>query len=155
MNSRVPGGPVSSREIGPPSGSTTIGLLCALIVASAVAQSTLAFAMQHKAAGADHAALVLPTRRAPDAPPEPPPALPPGARVTPFTLEVVIHLQEGTGYRSTFRRRISRTTDRIHVAENDGREWLFERNTIDPRRASGAFVDHRERLIVVYDESAL
>ena len=37
----------------------------------------------------------------------------------------------------------------------DGREWLFERNPIDPRRVSGFVVHHDKRTIVRYDDTEL
>ena len=127
-----------------------------VLAASSVGVRGSAFALQQTGAnGETPVALVLPTRRAADAPPAPPPALPQTAHVTPLTLDVVIQLQGTAGRQSTFRRRVSRTIDRVHVAERDGREWLFERNVVDPRRVSGRFVNHAERVIVVYDESAL
>jgi len=99
--------------------------------------------------------LVIPTRRAPDIPPAAPPALPPVAeKVTPLTLET--HVRRHVGKRAeSVRQTISRTTDRIHVAGSDGREWLFERNTRDSRRVFGTLIDHANRALVLYDESDL
>ena len=50
---------------------------------------------------------------------------------------------------------VSRTADTIHIAGSDRREWLFERNTIDPRRVSAAVVEHASQTIVLYEESDL
>lgn len=87
-----------------------------------------------------------PTRRAATAPA---PALPPvpadADRLPRQTVEVVLPTGPHT---------ISRTPERILVAHRD-REWLFERNTLDPRRASATRVEHTSRLIIVYEESDL
>lgn len=53
------------------------------------------------------------------------------------------------------RQTVSRTRDRIHIAGGGGREWLFERNVVDPRRVSGLLMDHRTRTIVLHEESEL
>ena len=34
-------------------------------------------------------------------------------------------------------------------------EWLFIRNPVDHRRAAGYFIDHRERAVLVYDDTTL
>lgn len=47
---------------------------------------------------------------------------------------------------------IVRTPERILVAHRE-REWLFERNTLDPRRVSATLVDHASRVVIVYEES--
>jgi hypothetical protein len=101
-------------------------------------------------------ALVLPTRRAPDAPPAQPPLLPDGAEhITPLTFEAIVRRQPAAGPAQTVSQSISRTVDRVHVATSDGREWLFERNTRDPRRVSGYLVEPAARAIIVYEESNL
>jgi hypothetical protein len=41
------------------------------------------------------------------------------------------------------------------VAHRNGREWLFERNPIDPRRVSATCVEHASQAIVLYDETDL
>lgn len=53
------------------------------------------------------------------------------------------------------RRTVSRTADRIHVAFDDGREWLFVRNPVDRRRAMGYLVEHSQKRISTYAESDL
>jgi hypothetical protein len=53
------------------------------------------------------------------------------------------------------RQTVTRTSDRIHVEADDRREWLFERNPIDPRRVTAVLVDHPSQTIVLYDESDL
>jgi hypothetical protein len=117
----------------------------------------LVSAAQHVAASGDEAlALFPPARREADAPPEGPPDLPPGAeRVTPVTVQAVIHRQLFTGEARTLRQTVHRTVDRVYVESSAGREWLFERNVRDPRRVFGWAIDHTARVIVVYDESDL
>lgn len=89
-------------------------------------------------------------------PPPTPPALPAGAgRVAPLTLEATVRRQSSDGTVQTLHQTISRTSDRIHVATSEGREWLFERDVRDRRRVSGFVVDHSSRAIVAYDESGL
>lgn len=108
------------------------------------------------AAPGETVALVQPTRRAPDAPPEPPPPLPVRAEhVTPLTLHTIVRRQAPGSAARVLRQTISRTADRVHVATRDGREWLFVRNARDPRRVSGFLVEPAARAIVVYDESDL
>ena len=100
--------------------------------------------------------LVLPARRAPDPGPAAAPELPPGwERLAPITLQAVVERRSASGAVQTVRQTISRTTERLHVAAGAGTEWLFEQNPTDPRRAFGSRVDHRTRVIVLYDESDL
>ena len=47
---------------------------------------------------------------------------------------------------------VLRTRDRILV-KTDQREWLFERNPVDPRRVTAKVVDHAGKLVVGYEES--
>jgi hypothetical protein len=92
------------------------------------------------------------SRRVADPPPPSPPALPPEAlEVTPLTLELRITSGPGAFRTET----IARTVDRVHVKENEAREWLFVRNPVDVRRVSAYLVEHSERTIVVHDESDL
>jgi hypothetical protein len=99
--------------------------------------------------------LVTPKRRAPAAAPAGPPALPPAAEhVTPLTLETVVRRQAGKRV-ETLSQTVTRTADRVHIAGGDGREWLFERNTRDSRRAFATSIDHANRALVLYDESDL
>jgi hypothetical protein len=72
-----------------------------------------------------------------------------------LTLTAVTRRVPTTGGPQTFRHTITRTATRIHVAKDDGREWLFERNAVDPRRVTGFLVEHGSRAIVVYEESDL
>jgi len=100
--------------------------------------------------------LALPTRRTPDAPPGPPPNLPEGAEgIAPLTIQAIVRRHTTSGASETLRQTISRTADRIHVAADNGREWLFERNPRDPRRVSAALVEHASQAIVRYEESDL
>jgi len=96
------------------------------------------------------AALVASPRRAADAPPPGPPDLSAEAgRIAPLTLE------EGIESPGTSRRTVCRTADRIHIAFDDGREWLFVRNPADSRRAVGYLVEHGQKKISTYGESDL
>ena len=134
---------------------SNVALMVALVW-SPPGEPAAAFSREHQsAAGEKTTVLVLPKRRGSEARSELPPPLPPLTDVTPLTLDVTIEVQEATGHGSIFRRRVSRANDRVHVAEGDGREWLFERNSRDSRRVSGLFVDHGRHVIVVYDESDL
>jgi hypothetical protein len=101
-------------------------------------------------------ALRIPLRRPPDAPPGAPPSLPVGATgVKAATLHLVIRRDTARRPSSTRRQIVSRTSDRIHIAGNDGREWLFERNPLDPRRVAATAIEHESRAIVLYEESDL
>lgn len=51
--------------------------------------------------------------------------------------------------------RVTRTADRVHVQMSPTREWLYTRNSLDPRRASGVMIDHVQRVLVAYEESEL
>lgn len=100
--------------------------------------------------------LVRPTRRAPDAPPFPPPELPAAARhIQPMTLEAVVRQKLPAGGSRSTRQTITRTAERIHLRAEKAREWLFERNPLDPKRVSAWLVDHKSRVVVVYEESEL
>jgi hypothetical protein len=73
-----------------------------------------------------------------------PPALPDGAdQIKPVTIHATFQGE---------RRQILRTFDRVLVVTSD-REWLFERNTVDPRRVSATIVEHDHKSIVLYGES--
>jgi len=113
-------------------------------------------AAQRSGEGSGAHVLVLPTRRASEAPPAAPPALPAAAeRVTPLTLEMVVRWKPVAGRAQTRQQTVSRTADRVHVAARHGREWLFERNVRDPRRVSGFLIDHAAHAIVAHEESDL
>jgi len=100
--------------------------------------------------------LTVPTRRAPDAPPAGPPALPAAAEsITPATIDIVLSRDGKPRQSPSFRQTVSRTVDRIHLVGHDGREWLFERNPVDRRRVSATFVEHSSKAIVLYEETDL
>jgi hypothetical protein len=105
----------------------------------------------------DHApVLIRPTRRPPDAPPALPPNLPAEAeQVAPLTLRVSVRQRRSAARAVTTRQTISRTARHIHIQSAANREWLFERNSRDPRRVSGFLTDHVARAVVLYDESDL
>ncbi len=53
-------------------------------------------------------------------------------------------------------RTIIRTNDQVYMNyENQGQEWLFKRNPVDPRRLSGLLVDHRKEHVLKYHDSEL
>ena len=88
--------------------------------------------------------IVLPKRRAVEQAPAFLPPLPPDSeQLKPMTMDVVVHGQP---------RKILRTINRILVTTRD-REWLFERNSVDPRRVSATVIEHAEKAIVIYGES--
>ena len=106
--------------------------------------------------GVEAVPLVLPARRPPDARPAGPPDLPAGLeRITPLTITAALRRVATGGRPQTVQQTITRTVDRIHLATSDKREWLFERNPVDPRRVSGLLVEHTARTIVMYAESDL
>lgn len=113
----------------------------------AIASSVLApLAAQSKS---NVAALSASPRRTADAPPAAPVDLPVGAdSIAPLTL------QERIGSSGTSRT-VSRTADRVHIAFEDGREWLFVRNPLDSRRVAGYLVHHSQKAISTYGESDL
>src|SRR5690606_13682682 len=121
-------------------GNLCIGLaLVALLSAPLEAQSKT-----------ELAAFAPSPRRAADAPPPGPPELSAEAdRIAALTLEELI---EAPG---TSRRTVSRTANRIHIAFDDGREWLYVRNPVDSRRAIGYMVVHSQKHISTYSESDL
>jgi hypothetical protein len=45
--------------------------------------------------------------------------------------------------------------ERIHIASDGKREWLFEQNARDARRISGWLTDHVHHVIIRYEESDL
>jgi hypothetical protein len=103
-------------------------------------------------------AIGLPKRRAPRPPAAvEPPALPAGAEtLAPLTLTVVTTWEPDNGKVRTARQTVLRTVDRVLVSvEGTANEWLFERNPVDPRRVSGYLIDHKERRVLVHDESDL
>jgi hypothetical protein len=107
-----------------------------MIVALCASGSTLE--AQHR--------IVAPKRLAPE---QQPPLLPPlpadADHVQPTTMDVVLDGHAG---------HVLRTTQRILVA-TEKREWLFQRNSLDPRRVSATIVEHSAKAIVQYEESDL
>jgi hypothetical protein len=89
-------------------------------------------------------------------PPAPPPDLPSRAKeVRPLVFDVTIRQQGRQGQVRVVRESVTRTVDRIHIRRADGPEWLFERNAVDMRRASGYLIDHASRSVVFYSDSDL
>jgi hypothetical protein len=70
-------------------------------------------------------------------------------------FEATIRQQGPHGHVRVLQESITRTADRIHIGRADGPEWLFERNPIDPRRASGYLIDHGSRSVVFHSDSDL
>jgi hypothetical protein len=112
---------------------------------------------QEPAARADGFVWSLPARRARDVRPELLPDLPAGMeRLAPLTVTLSVRPEGGIARREAgVTRVVSRTADRVHIAEGRDREWLFVRNPLDPRRASGMLVEHRARAVVLHEESDL
>ncbi|ODS53488.1 MAG: hypothetical protein ABS36_12655 [Acidobacteria bacterium SCN 69-37] len=99
--------------------------------------------------------ITLPTRRASDTPPTPPPEVPAAAdRVLAVTVSATVRRTPLNGPTQREGRTITRTFDRVHIAEK-GHEWLFERNIRDHRRVSGSLIHHDARAIIAYEESDL
>jgi hypothetical protein len=89
-------------------------------------------------------AITMPQRRPVEHRAPPVPALPANADdVKPATITVLIQGQPGV---------VLRTRDRILVKISQ-REWLFERNSVDPRRVSAKVVDHPGKRVIGYEES--
>ncbi len=98
--------------------------------------------------------LALPKRRAASPMAATLPELPSAARaIGQATIRLAVQGEDPRG--KPARQTITRTAERIHVAREDGREWLFERNPVDPRRVSAMAVEHASREVVLYAESDL
>jgi hypothetical protein len=105
---------------------------------------------------ADGWVLTVPKRRAADAPPAVPPPLPPAAEsITPTTIEIAVRRGPTSRGSKALRQTVARTSERIHLTGEDRREWLFERNPVDPRRVSATMTEHPSKTIVLYGESDL
>lgn len=90
--------------------------------------------------------IVSPKRLALEQKPTPLPSLPADAdRVEPTTMDVVLDGHAG---------HVLRTTQQILVV-TEKREWLFQRNGLDPRRVSATIVEHAAKAIIQYEESDL
>ena len=133
----------------------------ALIIAATLCPSRVLAQAGQGSSMRDLAVPVMPVRKATPPAPRALPPLPPGAeRVTPLTLHVRVTTR-ASGRVSERRQTMTRTFDRVHVVNSDvasaasGVEWLFERNPVDPRRASATYVAHAAKTIVVYSDSDL
>jgi hypothetical protein len=131
-------------------------LMTALLAAAADARQ-VAPPRQTADMPSDVTAPIMPARRLAPAASSSPPPLPAGADgVRPVTLTLAIRKTATGRSAATIRQTVTRTADRVHVAAvGRGPEWLFERNSVDPRRVSGHFVDHKTRTIVFYSDSDL
>ena len=135
--------------------SYSIAVVVLLGAGSSVVPALASAASMQSGKQPDGWVVTAPKRRTADAPPAPPPPLPAGAEsVTPSTIEVVVRRESGAARSRTLRQRIARTANRIHM-ENEGREWLFERNPVDPRRVAATLVDHRAQALILYEETDL
>lgn len=113
-----------------------------------------ASAQGHRGQAGDVPSFLAPVRTSQSAGPvTPPPDLPAAAQtVTPSTLEIATAAApDGAAVVHS----VTRTIDRLHIDTGSGREWLYLRNPVDPRRVSALLTDHASRTIVVYDESDL
>jgi hypothetical protein len=73
-----------------------------------------------------------------------------------MSFEWVSRWQKAGGQRGRTTRTLLRTSERVLVAMDGGRqEWLFERNPVDPRRVSAYRIDHERREIVAHQEADL
>lgn len=100
--------------------------------------------------------LTIPKRRPVEGAPTTPPALPASAdSVAAATLDFVVTRKAAGARASNLRHTVSRTVDRMHLTASDRREWLFERNPVDPRRVSATLVEHAGKAVIVYGETDL
>lgn len=101
------------------------------------------------------APIELPQRRSPPSPLTTPPDVPP-ALAAPAELTLTIERRAANDTGRPLHETIARSADRVLVERMDEAvEWLFVRNPIDPRRVAARLIDHRQRVIVEYDESEL
>jgi hypothetical protein len=132
----------------------------ALAVALAAVTASACGRADAVAQSAGNAAIAEPSRRSPAPPERSVPALPPGATsIRPATLEFVSAAVEGAGrpamrVRQTFVRISNRVLLRTGGAADSG-EWLFTQNPVAPDRVSGAFVDHRARTVIEFEDTDL
>lgn len=132
----------------------------ALMVAATLFPSRVQAQAGQAPSMSDLAVPVLPVRKGSPPAPRALTPLPPGAeRVTPLTLHVRVTTR-ASGRVSERRQMMTRTVDRVHVVNSAAAapsdvEWLFERNPVDPRRASATYVTHAAKTIVVYSDSDL
>ena len=84
--------------------------------------------------------------------PDVPPSL---ANAPAVTLEIETR-QLGDRRAPVTRKTVTRTAERVHVSLGPkAPEWLFIRNTKDPRRMSATLADHEHTTLVEHDESEL
>jgi len=73
-----------------------------------------------------------------------------------LSIHVVTERVDARGRRRLAGQSLARTGTRIALTPDGSRkEWIFERNPLDPARVSGYLIDHAARRIVVYQESDL
>ena len=73
-----------------------------------------------------------------------------------LTVLAVVHVTTKSGDKRKFLRDITRSHDRVHVSyRHQGQEWLFIRNPIDIRRATGELADHRNKTVFTFFETDL
>ena len=73
-----------------------------------------------------------------------------------LTTLAVVRITTKTGEMSEFIRDITRASDRVHVAyRHQGQEWLFTRNSLDHRRATGELADHGNKTVFTFFEADL
>lgn len=101
-------------------------------------------------------AIELPARASHRRAAPPPPELPSELTEPPDLTVVLERRAAGATPTPIEQETVTRSARRVHVqvAGADG-EWLFVRNPLDARRASGAFIDHARQVIVEFDESEL
>lgn len=138
----------------------------ALVVAGVCCASSAQVLAGQTPSTNDLAVPVMPVRKEGAPTPRALPTLPPGAdRVSPLTLRVRVTTR-ASGRVTERRQTVTRTADRVHIVNGDaaaraagggagGVEWLFERNPVDPRRASATYVSHATKTIVIYSDSDL
>lgn len=138
----------------------------ALVVAGVCCASSAQVLARQTPSMSDLVVPVMPVRKGGAPAPRALPALPSGAdRVTPLTLHVRVTTR-ASGRVSERRQTVTRTSERVHIVNGDasasaaggeasGVEWLFERNPVDPRRASATYVSHADKTIVTYSDSDL
>lgn len=99
--------------------------------------------------------VTMPVRSDRHAPPNGLPNVPAATnRLAPQTLTMRVIRKPAKGQETATEQTVSRTVERVHMVGQQG-EWLFERNTVDPRRVFGFLIDHRSQVIVRYEESDL
>lgn len=136
--------------------SVALGLAATGVLLVALGRSFEGAAPQASGGTGVEAVPVIPKRRAPkaDATTAPPELPRIAAQVPPLTLTISIR-REPAGGVPALTQTVSRTAEQVHLSATHGREWLFERNVRDARRASGMLIAHTSQAIVTYGESDL